>query len=296
MDYTLGTVVEACIQHQVASRSSHVDPIHATAHFLCATNTGIGDIQIKLVKIGKTFTNLQAELVQKKALKVTVHLIFGDLSPQPSAAIQRTLVSPSAYARRLPLYCHPSAAALSEPRPEYTFKSQLRWSVDRAIASRNHLDSPTRTSSETVGGGGTEWGAWCELSNEGGTPRISAIPFFGDIAMNLPVLLPESKPGHIKSFWFPTIVMTIESKSKIPSVDFSDCTVGVYSESRFLHDPQARHHTRVEVWSAPSCIGQGTVEERWRDKQYCIAVVGQMALMLPIELNFKEGMKDRTKL
>ncbi|KAL4081213.1 thioesterase-like superfamily-domain-containing protein [Scleroderma citrinum] len=297
--YALGTVVEACIQHQASGGSPHTDPIHVTAHFLRATNIGPGDVHIKLIKSGKMFTNLQAELVQKNTVKITAHIIFGDISPQPAAAIQRTLVSPSPYARRLPLHCHPSEATLSEIRPAFTFRSQMHWSVDEAIVARNQPDNPTRTTSETVGGGGVEWGAWCELSNEGDKLRTSAIPFFGDNFMNLPMLLPESEPGHIGSSrsWFPTIIMTIEFKSRIPSsADFSDRTVGIYFESRFLHDPQARHNGRIEVWTAPSCIGQGIVEEGWRDKQYCIAVADQMALMLPIELNLKEGMRDRSKL
>jgi len=62
--YALGTLVEASIQHQAASEFSHTDPVHVTAHFLRATNTGTGEVQIKLVKTGKTFTNLHAQLVQ----------------------------------------------------------------------------------------------------------------------------------------------------------------------------------------------------------------------------------------
>ena len=62
--YALGTLVEASILHQAASEVSHTDPIHVTAHFLRATNAGTGEVQIKLVKTGRTFTNLHAQLVQ----------------------------------------------------------------------------------------------------------------------------------------------------------------------------------------------------------------------------------------
>jgi hypothetical protein len=63
LGYSLGVVVEACIQHQ--SGSSHADPIHVSAHFLRATNVGVGKVQVKLLKSGKTFTNILAELVQQ---------------------------------------------------------------------------------------------------------------------------------------------------------------------------------------------------------------------------------------
>lgn len=252
------------------------------------------------MKTGRTFTNLHAQLVQNGTVKITAHLVFGDLSPQPSAPIQRTLVPPSPYARRLPLHFHPSQVTPTEVRHAFTYgKSQTQWSVDQMIIARNELDSSMRTNSETVGSGGTEWGAWCELKTEGDKLRTSAIPFFADNFMNLPVLLPNSEPARIGAVqsWFPTITMSIEFKTRIPSsAEFSDRTVGLYSESRFLHDPHARHNSRVEVWTAPSCIGQGNVEEGWRDRQYCIAVADQMALMLPMDLNLKEGNRDGTKL
>jgi hypothetical protein len=91
--------------------------------------------------------------------------------------------------------------------------------------------------------------------------------------------------------------MTVEFKAKIPSPDnYSARTVGLYSESRFLNDPEGRHNARVEVWTAPSQLGQGDVAQGWRDHQYCIAVADQMALILPVELNIRQGTKGSAKL
>ena len=91
--------------------------------------------------------------------------------------------------------------------------------------------------------------------------------------------------------------MTVEFKARIPSSDsYSTRTVGLYSESRFLNDPEGRHNSGVEVWTAPSQIGQGDVAKGWRDHQYCIAVADQMSLMLPIELNIQQGTKGSAKL
>lgn len=91
--------------------------------------------------------------------------------------------------------------------------------------------------------------------------------------------------------------MTVEFKARIPSSDkYSTRTVGVYSESRFLNNPEGRHNARVEVWTAPSQIGRGDVTKGWRDHQYCIAVADQMALTFPMELNMRQGTKDSAKL
>lgn len=91
--------------------------------------------------------------------------------------------------------------------------------------------------------------------------------------------------------------MTIEFKARIPSSDnHSARTVGLYSESRFQNDPDSRHNVRVELWTAPSEIGRGDVAKGWRDHQYCIAIADQMALMVPLELNIRQGVKDSAKL
>ncbi|KIJ62533.1 hypothetical protein HYDPIDRAFT_30141 [Hydnomerulius pinastri MD-312] len=295
--YSLGTVIEACIEHQ--SRSSHIDPIHVSAHFLRATNAGAGEVYIRVLKTGKTFTNLLADLVQQGTTKITAHLIFGDLSPPPSDQERKILSPPSPYARRLPIHHHPSAVSPDPTQPAWSRQMQMQMSTDREILNHNHPDSATRTTSQTIGGGGTEWGAWCELTDKRDKIKPSSISFFADTFTNLPMLLPESDPnsaGPIRR-WFPTITMTVEFKARIPSSKgFSDRTVGLYSESRFLNDPQARHNARVEVWTAPSQIGQGEPVEGWREKQFCIAVADQMALMLPMELNMREGKRDATKL
>ncbi|KAH0831881.1 thioesterase-like superfamily-domain-containing protein [Lanmaoa asiatica] len=297
LGYSLGVIVEACIQHQ--SGSSHADPIYVSAHFLRATNTGIGQVQVKLLKSGKTFTNIIAELVQQGTTRITAHLIFGDLSPSQPGQGQRALAPPSPYARRVPLYSHPSAVSYDAVKPPWARKMETQMSVDTILLSHNDPSSATRTTAESVGGGGVEWGAWCELTHKDDKLITSSMPFFCDSFVNLPILLPESEPGSAgrKRSWFPTIAMTIEFKARIPSSDnYSARTVGLYSESQFQSDPEGRHNAKVEVWTAPSEIGQGNIAKGWRDHQYCIAVADQMALMLPIELNMRQGTKDSAKL
>ena len=71
LGYSLGVIVEACIQYQ--SGSSHTDPIYVSANYLRATNPAIGQVRVKLLKSGKTFTNILAELVQQ--VRVAMHCL-----------------------------------------------------------------------------------------------------------------------------------------------------------------------------------------------------------------------------
>ncbi|KAF8125696.1 thioesterase-like superfamily-domain-containing protein [Boletus edulis] len=291
--YSLGVIVETCIQYQ--SGSSHPDPIHVSAHFLRATHPGPGQVQVKLLKSGKTFTNILAELVQQGTTRVTAHLLFGDLSPSQPSQEQRILLPPSPYARRLPLYSHPSTVSRDAIVPPWAKKMHVRMAADAVLLSHNDPNHASRTTSESVGGGGTLWGAWYELSYTDDKLTTSSIPFFCDSFVNLPNLLPKSEPGSArgKRSWCPTIAMTVEFKARIPSSDnYSTRTVGLYSEARFMNDPEGRHNARVEVWTAPSQIGHGDIAEGWRDDQYCIAVADQVALVLPAELNIRQGTKD----
>jgi hypothetical protein len=173
--------------------------------------------------------------------------------------------------------------------------------MDRTILARNAMHSQTQAGTEIIGGGGAEWGAWCELTRTEDEIKPSSIPFFGDMFLNLPSLLPESEPASHGTLdcWFPTVTMTVEFKARIPSSQgYASRTVGLYSESRFLTDPHGRHNAHVEVWTSPSAIGQGKLEAGWRDKQYCIAVVDQMALTLPMYVNHRQGSSNKvvTKL
>ncbi|KIK98779.1 hypothetical protein PAXRUDRAFT_823502 [Paxillus rubicundulus Ve08.2h10] len=296
--YSLGIIVEACIKHQVGS-SRHVDPIHISAHFLRATNVGGGEVRVKALKTGKTFSNILAELAQQGNTKIIAHLIFGDLSPLQNSQVRKVLEPPSPYARRLPLHSHPSELSFDATKQYWARNMGVQMSTDISLLTHNDPDNPLRTTSKTVGGGGIQWGAWCELTHKNDEIRTSSLPFFCDTFMNLPNLLPDGEAGSSgrQGSWFPTITMIVEFKARIPSCDdYSHRTFGLYSESRFLTEPYGRHNARVEVWTAPSQIGQGEVTEGWRDKQYCIAVADQMALMLPMELNIREGNRDSAKL
>lgn len=94
------------------------------------------------------------------------------------------------------------------------------------------------------------------------------------------------------------MTLTIEFKFPIPSPssDHAARTVGIYSSARFMNDPQGRHDVSLELWTAPSGIGEGRETVGWRDKQVCLAISTQMALTIPMEVNEERGRKNTSKL
>lgn len=306
--YVLALMVEACIQHQ--SGTAHKDPIHVTAHFLRASSATPFEIYIRTVKSGRGFTNLTVELLQKGQTRVTSHMIFGTNAPPPpgpsSTQAKRVSIDPpSPYARQIPLHVHPSKALkfLWPLRKEFRYNHHLKTTHDPILRARNAIDSPTRTMRSTIGGGGLEWGGWLEFVDKNERITSSSLAFLADMFINMVALLPEEIRGDNKRdglvgplSWFPTIVLALEFKTPIPRASdvISGRTVGIYSNGRFLNDPDHRHDTYVEVWSAPCNIGEGEEPEDsgdWRSKQVCLATATQMSLTMPPGLNVALGKK-----
>ncbi|KAF9007563.1 thioesterase-like superfamily-domain-containing protein [Cyathus striatus] len=251
-----------------------------TAHFLRSTLVGAFEVHIQTLKTGKGLTNIIAELAQEGITKVTTHAIFGVNGPSPSDPIQLSLPPTSRYARHIPIYSHPSNPPPAKPlRDTWKFKGHVQLVEDTETLLKNEPDSPTRTSRSTIGGGGLEWAAWFEFKDE--EDNITSR---------------HEKPG-LKISWFPTVTMSIEFKAPIPPLSprHANRTVGLYSTGRFMGNPQAKHDAYVEVWTAPCNLGEGMPVEGWRDEQVCLAIATQMALMVPMEVNAKQG-KGASKL
>ncbi|KAJ7022768.1 thioesterase-like superfamily-domain-containing protein [Mycena alexandri] len=280
--YALALVLEAGIQHQ--SSTAHRDPIHVTAHFLQATSIAPFQVRVRTLKHGRGFTNILADLVQQDRTRIATHIIFGTLEPP-------RLAPPSRYARRVPLYVHPSVAVETRMARPWGFKHHAKWAGDPHLRAHNLPDSPARrdVSSTTVGGGTLAWGAWFELVGPGERVTPASIAFFADTFLNMPSLLPRDERGGLvpDQTWFPTITLTISFQAPIPppSARHSARTVGLYSTGTFWGQPQGRHDAYVEVWTAPSDLGQGIEKDGWRENQVCLATATQMALALPMEVN-----------
>ncbi|KAJ3964736.1 thioesterase-like superfamily-domain-containing protein [Lentinula raphanica] len=306
--YALGQIVESCICKQRSSH--HPDPIHVTAHFLSSPSASAFEVRVCLLKKGRSFTNLEADLIQNGSTRIKSHLIFGILEPPPQSPGIRgeqsnsiSLLPPSPYARRLPLYQHPRTAPRTSVPLRLKFHSRLEFTREPELSAQNDVDSPHRTNAETVGGGGLQSGFWCGLSRDqtkGSEHKMvdteavtaSGLPLFADISSGAVLLLPAEHRKGLGTSWFPTLTMTIEYKFAIPkrSSVHSNRTVGVFSSTSFLHGAMGRHNSYTEVWTAPCDIGEDVqIVEGWRDDQVCLAVSTQMAVTVPIEKNLAKG-------
>lgn len=267
------------------SVTTQKDPIHVTAHYLRPSTVGVFEVHVRMIKSGRRFTNLVADLFQKNTLKVTTHMIFGHNGPAVGDEVLLTLNPPSPYARRVPLHCHPSEAPKQRKRGGWTFQDHIELTEEPKIQDRNHPDHPSRTNNTTVGGGGTEWGAWLGFSGKDEMLTSPALAFMVDMFANTPTMLPRNERKGLSTSWFPTVTLSIEFKAPIPkpSEFHASRTVGLYSTGKFIGHPQGRHEAYVEAWTAPTNIGEGKPVDGWRDKQICLAVSTQMSLAIPFD-------------
>ncbi|KAG6856237.1 hypothetical protein H0H87_006170 [Tephrocybe sp. NHM501043] len=289
--YILALLVDACIQHQ--SKTNHQDPIHVTAHFLRSSQPTQFEIRVRTLRTGRGFTNLTAELYQQGTVTVSTQQIFGINSTESHGL---TLTPPSPYARRIPLYTHPSTAIGQPPREVAGFRQYMTLATDSVIMEKNEPNHPNRANASTVGGAGLEWGAWFSFKDQGDQITKQSLPFLVDIFAGLPFLMPRSERPDLGTSWFPTMVLAIEFKAPIPhfSSDHANRSVGIYFSGKFVND--GRHDSNVEVWTAPCNVGEGKETPGWREKQVCLATATQMAYIVPMEVNLQRGKKKGSKL
>jgi len=292
----LALLIEGCIQSQ--SGSGHPDPIHVTSHYLKAATPSPFTIRVRKVRNGRLFTNITADLYQQGTLVITTHQIFGVNSPgcsstQPSGL---TIIPPSRYARRIPLYTHPSKVVARPMSPVWRCQMHFDLAIDPHMLAKNAIDHPTRSSPPTIGGDGLEWGAWFTFKDKNDKITNPSLAFLVDIFPNTPILIPRSERPKIGESWFPTIVLSIEFKAPIPHFSEKDASrsIGVYTVGKFMND--GRHDEYTEIWTAPCNIGDGKETSDWREHQVCLATSTQMAYVVPMENNLQKEKNRETKL
>jgi len=131
--------------------------------------------------------------------RLTAHSIFGTLSPPltDSPGPHLTLAPPSPYARRLPLYSHPSTAIATPIPSNWRFHTLTKWAPDPILKEKNEPSSPNRTDGTTVGGGGLEWGAWFGFNDGEEQITTPSLAFLADVFVSPPVLRPKSERGGL---------------------------------------------------------------------------------------------------
>lgn len=287
--YSLAIILQSCIQHQAST--PHIDPLHISAHFLRPTKAKLAcKVYVHTLKSGKGFTNLVADLYQEDVLRITAHAIFG-LNARTPDDPNPILAHPSPYARRTPLFIHPSQGTFTDLGPIWTFQNNVSWAFDHTLIAQNAPSHPSRVSPPDIGGTGLEWGGYLQFNTPSERLSSTYIPFLVDMFQGLPNLLPPDF-GYVEDqSWFPTMTLAVQFNVPMSSLSpekHSMRTVGLYSDGRFLN-PQGRHDVYVEVWSAPSNIGEGTIKEGWRDEQVCLASATQMALVVPVAVNMRNA-------
>ncbi|OBZ76863.1 hypothetical protein A0H81_03446 [Grifola frondosa] len=278
--YSVGIILEAAIQHQ--SGSKHPDPIHLTVHFLRIPRLATLHVHVRVLKIGRDFTNLLADLVQNDTVMITTHMMFGVLVPPPSTPHVLTLAPPHPKARRTPMQTHPSKCTWVPDTRFWGTSKHIRDAHDPVYVARSKSDAE-----------GMQWGTYFMLPTERGPLRPSMIPCLADSAMGLVESMGVSVE-EVRKWWYATTTLTMEFKFPIPpasSADHSPRTVALFSTGAFANDPQARHDTRVEVWTAPSDIGEGEERAGWRETQRCLAVMNTVMVVVPAAVNINAGAK-----
>lgn len=135
-------------------------------------------------------------------VKIMSHAIFGVNGAYPKDTLNLNLNPPSAFARRHPLYTHPSQAVSVPLSHVFKFHPRVKWTQEQQILAKNGIDHPNRTKSTTVGGGGLEWGAWFEFSGDDERITTPSLAFLVDIFTNSPGLLPKSERPGLKTRYF----------------------------------------------------------------------------------------------
>jgi hypothetical protein len=277
-------VLDAAVQSQ--ANTSQPDIAHCTAHYLRSALPKPFEVKISPLKIGRGFSNLTAELWQDGGVRITTHLIFTSLpeAPGPQLPTPRslTVTRPSPHARQIPIEAPPSQAKATKLVGKFSFKEKMQWSEQWDQLNRRNI---ARASNGT---GGAEWACWIQLKDESDGITQASLPFFGDMFRNFPELLPKDQKAGPS--WFPTMVLAIEFKTKIPK-SYNLRTVGLWAEGRHLHE--GRHDNTVEVWTSPCEFGDENAKlaKDWRKEQHCLCVSTQMALTLPLEVNTSRGAK-----
>lgn len=191
----------------------------------------------------------------------------------------------------------------------FTFTNHLAQSVDAFYAEEMDKLAVGQAAQHQgdLGGGEFIWAGWVEILGSEDTITVPMLPFLADLTPDVipRVLDPERAPMYAPfstrnklcsansiQRWFPTLALTVDFKYRVPSTSeipagIAPRTVGLFVTNRFLIE--GRHAHVVEIWTAPSGIGEGVEDEGWRERMFCLASAAQTALSVPGAVNVAKG-------
>ncbi|EIN12998.1 hypothetical protein PUNSTDRAFT_60356, partial [Punctularia strigosozonata HHB-11173 SS5] len=275
------------------------DILHISASYLRGVSIGPCEIHTRPLSEGSSFRYVEAELHQRGHVRIKCTFIFGSLGSgatangPPDQVRSRLNITPSSpLARHVPLSHHPSRAISSPTMPQARFRTRVDWAIDPAPLKRNKARSRTLiTGSERHGllppeaGGGLEWAAWFDFTDEDLVLEQSLIVFFSDVFGRTPDLYSAAVGKGIGDevyYSYTTLALHIDFISPFPKDDptTSKRSVGLYSVGKFMRN--GLHDGCVEIWSSPGLIGAGTESDGWREKAVCLATASQVTLAHPL--------------
>ncbi|KIP03718.1 hypothetical protein PHLGIDRAFT_77125, partial [Phlebiopsis gigantea 11061_1 CR5-6] len=271
--YVAGLVLDALMRSQLGT--PHEDPLQLTAYFLKFLEQGPFEVHVRALRRGSAFTNLSATLVQKAEQKVTTLAIFGVLTPSSRDERNVTVAPPSRFAAPFPLYTHPSQCAKVTETPRWDFLPLLQITRDPHYAKIFAKQGPSM-----------QLGHYFTLKNPADRVTTQSLPFFLDNYMSFAhVTLLRNKIDPYKSRPA-TLAFSVEFKFPIPKQDsphHSLRSVAVLNKGQFVNDPCARHETYLEVWTAPTDVGDRNAgTEDWKHHQRCLAICHQTSMIIPL--------------
>ncbi|OBZ76522.1 hypothetical protein A0H81_03491 [Grifola frondosa] len=278
-------------RHSAPVRLEAPRPIHLTVHFLRIPRLATLHVHVRVLKIGRDFTNLLADLVQNVSLScfallmLRTHLtsphLTGDSDDHDTHDVRRTRPAPLHTARP-----HPRPSPPKGP-PHAHADAPLQVLLGPRHALLGHEQAHPRRArprvrrAEQVRCGGHAVGHVLYAPDGAGPAAAvddSVSCGLGDGA--------RREHGRVRRGGPQMFPIPPAS-----SPDHSPRTVALFSTGAFANDPQARHDTRVEVWTAPSDIGEGEERVGWREMQRCLAVMNTVMVVVPAAVNINAGAK-----
>lgn len=208
-----GGYVLAIVLAAVRQAVTHPHPLTVTAHYLSPCAAGPVDIDVEVVKPGRTLSSASARIVQGGRARLLVLATYGDLDaargPTLTSPVRPELPDPDDCLRR----DDPTVAAPRYPGPLPTVMDQVELRVNPQTAGWMRGE---RSATARIDG-------WLRFA-DGRPPDTDALPLMCDV-------LPPAVFAALETGWVPTLELTVHVRA-VPAPGWLQGQV----ETRFLID------------------------------------------------------------
>lgn len=280
---------------------SHQDPLLLSATYIQAVTWTDFQVRIRVLKRGKSLSNLQAELWQDDKMRITTQVLMTDFGVQKESA-DRTKVAGL------------KGKDVHDPsRNGYTITERSQWAPQFPLSPPERCDKPHLFGTTAENGKTFGFGELISIANDPkhtqssltsntlsagayyslipqpypqldthlvATGRLSEpknlLPFLADMFTSPPMMIPSKHASH----WYPTLHLTIEFKRRLPAIT----RTATLSRARFMINGQ--HESDSELWSHPDdqhLFNPNPAPSEPRS--FILAIARQTALVLPFSVN-----------